>query len=196
LPPGIGFVIRSIDPAGPAQAAGLQVSDLLWKLSDQLLVNEAQLAALLRLSKPGDEISLAGFRGGQPLKVTLKLGEAPVTKRPFPGDLIDSSLLSSDCGGPMRVVNVAARTATFTTDDGRAVVRRDGELYKVQIHGPKDEVIFDGDLPADGGLESIPDPWRRRINALRRGLNQALDGRMLPSRQPRPRVVSPVTPNP
>jgi len=195
LPPGMGFVVKSVDENGPAKTAGLQAADLLWKLDDQMLVNEGQLAALLRLAKPSDEIILAGFRDGKPLEVTLKLGRAPIMKRPVSGDL-DSVLLSGDCGGPMRVVNVAQRLATYSTDEGTAVVRRDGDVYTVKIDGPKDELIYQGDLPADGSLDKIPEAWRRRIHALRRGLDHALEDRVMPSRQPRPRVVPPATQNP
>ena len=74
-------MVKSIDDGGPAQAAGLTEFDLLWKIGDQMLVNEAQLATLLRLSKPGEEVILAGFRGGKPLEVKLKLGEAPAFAR-------------------------------------------------------------------------------------------------------------------
>jgi hypothetical protein len=196
LPPGIGFVIKSLDEGGPAQAAGLQELDLLWKLGDQMLVNEGQLAALLRLAKPGAEITLSGFRAGQPLEVKLKLGEAPALPRPFPGNLVDESIMPGECAGPMRVVNVSDRLASYSTDEGRAVVRRDGEVYQVKIQGPKDELIYEGDLPADGSLEKIPESWRRRVHALRRGLDHALEGRMMPNRQPRPRVVPPAVRNP
>ena len=196
LPPGIGFVIRSLNAGGPAQAAGLKESDLLWKLGDQMLVNEGQLVALLRLEKPGAQVTLAGFRDGKPLEIQLKLGEAPAQQRVFPGDLVDSAILPGDCGSPMRVINVAERQASYATDEGRAVVRLAGTVYQVKIHGPKEEVVYEGDLPADGNLDSIPEAWRRRIHALRRGLDHALDGRMMPSRQPRPRVVPPTVQNP
>jgi hypothetical protein len=196
LPPGIGFVIRSVDQAGPAKAAGLQELDLLWKIGDQMLVNEGQLAALLRLAKPGDEITLSGFRAGKPLEVQLKLGETPVMKRPFPGDLLDSAILPGACGGPQRVIHVGDRTASYTTDEGRAEIRKDGELYKVIIRGPKDESIYEGDLPADGSLEKVPEHWRRRVQALRRGLDHALEGRTITDRQPRPRVIAPAARNP
>ena len=196
LPPGIGFVIRSIDKAGPAKTAGLQELDLLWKIGDQMLVNEGQLAALLRLSKPGDEITLSGFRAGKPLEVKLKLGEAPVMKRPFPMDMMDSTILPGACGGPQRVINVGDKTASYSTDEGRVVVRRDGKLYKVKINGPNDELIYEGNLPDDGSLNLVPEPWRRRVHALRRGLDHALDGRMLPELQPRPRVVAPAVKKP
>ena len=195
LPLGIGFVVRSVDAGGPAQAAGLQEADLLWKLGDQMLVNEGQLAALLRLAKPNDEVKFTGFRAGKPLEVVLKLGEAPAMKRPFPGDLVDSAILPGECGGPMRVVNVSERLASYSTDEGRAVVKLNGAVYQVKIQGPKDELIYEGDLPGDGSLEPIPESWRRRIHALRRGLDHALDGRMMPTRQPRPRVVPPAVEN-
>lgn len=196
LPPGIGFVIRSVNAGGPAQAAGLQASDQLWKLGDQILVNEGQLAALLRMAKPGAEITLAGFRDGKPLDVKLILGEAPVLKRKFPGELVESAILPGDCSSPMRVINVADRLASYSTDEGRVVVRLEGTLYNVIINGPHDELVYQGDLPADGNLELIPESWRRRVHALRRGLDHALDGRMMPSRQPRPRVVAPPVKNP
>lgn len=194
LPPGIGFIVRSINKGGPADAAGLKEFDVLWKLGDQMLVNEGQLAALLRLSKPGDEITVSGFRTGKPFDVKLKLGEAPAGTAPFPDSLVDSAILPGENDGPMRVVNIAEKIASFTTDDGRAEVRREGAVYKVKIQGPKDEAIYEGDLPPDGSLEAIPDPWKRRVHALRRGLDHALDGRMVPTRQPRPRVVPPPAP--
>ncbi len=196
LPQGIGFLVQSVQDGGPAQAAGLQKSDVLWKLGDQMLVNEGQLAALLRLSKPGDDITLSGFRAGQAINVKLKLGEAPLSKRLMPRDFLDSTILPGVCGGPMRVINVAEKLATFSTDEGRAEVRKDGNIYKIKIQGPKDELIYQGDLLAEGNTDQIPDPWKHRIRALRRGLDLSLDGRMLSARQPRPRVVPPPTTNP
>lgn len=195
LPVGVGFVIRSIDERGPAKAAGLQELDVLWKMDDQMLVNEAQFATLLRLLKPRKEVTLSGFRAGKPLEVKLQLGDSPAMNRVFPGDLVDSAILPGACGGPMRVIHVADRLATYATDEGRAELQRDGEQYKVSIHGPKDALIYEGVLPKDGSLASIPEPWRRRIQALRRGLDHAMDGRMMSSQASRPRIVPPIVPN-
>jgi hypothetical protein len=191
LPPGIGFVVRSIEKDGPAAVAGLREFDIIWKLGDQMLVNESQFATLLRLSKPGDELSLSGFRGGKPMELTIKLGAAPASNNRFPGEMLEAAVLPGECGGPMRVVDVQEKRATYSTVEGRAEVRWEGTLYHVKIHGPKDEPLFDGKLLADGGLEAIPQEWRRRIHALCRGLDHALNNRMIPLRQPRPRVVAP-----
>ena len=41
------------------------------------------------------------------------------------------------------MVDVADKSASFSSDEGRAVVRRDGELFQINIAGPKGEVIFE-----------------------------------------------------
>jgi hypothetical protein len=191
LPPGIGFVVRSLDANGPAAAAGLREFDVLWKIGDQWLVNEGQMAALLRLRQPGDEIALSGFRAGKPLEFTVKLGEAPAAMQAIPGEWLDAAVLPGDPAGPMRVVNVAEKLASYTNDEGSAEVRRDGTVYQVKITAADGADIFRGTLPADGGLDAVPQPWQRRVAALRRGLDHALDSRLVPIRQPRPRVVPP-----
>lgn len=196
IPPGVGFVVKSIDEGGPAQAAGLLELDLLWKFGDQMLVNEAQLATLLRLAKPGEQVVISGFRGGKPLSVTLKLGTAPVLNKPFSGEMVESAVLPGSCDGPMRVVNIAEKSASFSTDEGRAIVRREGAVYKVRIDGLKGELIFEGDLSKNEDLANAPESWRRRIHVLCRTLDQALDGGMVSQRQPRPRVVPPAPQKP
>lgn len=196
LPPGIGFLVRSVDPGGPAESAGLRELDLVWKFRDQMLVNEAQLAALLRLSKPGEEVAIAAFRGGKPIAVNLKLGEAPLLKQPFPNEMVEAAILPGDFGGPMRVVNVAEKSASYSAENGSAVLRRDGESYQLAIHDQEDKLIFEGTFANDESFDKIPEDWRRRVCALRRGLDKTLEGRMLPTRQPRPRVVPPPGRNP
>jgi hypothetical protein len=59
----------------------------------------------------------------------------------------------------------------------------------VKISGPNDEAIFEGELPKDGGLDKLPEHWRKKIQVLCRTLDQALESGMIPQRQPRPRVV-------
>ena len=196
LPPGVGFLIKKIDAGGPAELAGLREFDLVWKLGDQILVNEGQLAALLRLSKPGDEISLATFRAGQSVDIKLKLGQAPPLEKPFAHELVEASILPGESIGPMRVVNVAEKSASYSAEDGRATIQREGEEYRVTILDPQEKVIFEGNFPPDDSFEKVPDGWRRRVFALRRGLDQTLNGRLGAVREPRPRVVPPVAPKP
>ncbi|KAB2639545.1 MAG: PDZ domain-containing protein [Verrucomicrobia bacterium] len=195
LPPGIGFVVQAVSPGGPADLSQVHPKDVLWKFADQWLVNQGQLATLLNLKRPGDEITLAIFRDGKPAEIKVTLGEAPPNSRDVSRNVVEAAMLSDD-GHPTRIITPENRTATFSDSDGKALVRRDGDGYQVVIRGPDKQVIFDGRLAADGNSDDIPADWRRRIYVLRRSLDHALDSRIEPVSAPRPRVVPPPTPSP
>ncbi|MES2923651.1 MAG: hypothetical protein V4819_18995 [Verrucomicrobiota bacterium] len=148
-------------------------------------VRDKETGMLVRISEPREEILM------------MPVGEfykAPVLKKPLSGEMVEAATLPPASNGPVRVVNVAEKSASFSANEGCAVVRRDGDLYKVKITGSKDEVIFEGSLSQDGNLDKLPVDWHRRIQVLCRTLDQALDGSMMPQRQPQPRLVPPVSP--
>lgn len=60
---GIGLVVRKIDPNGAAAKVGLREGDLLVSLDGQKLVNEIQLATLLRNMNAGQSARFVGYRG-------------------------------------------------------------------------------------------------------------------------------------
>jgi hypothetical protein len=78
LRPGIGLVVDFVRPDSPAAAAGLQQHDIVEKLDDQLLVSIQQLAILVRMHKPGDEVKLAVIREAKPQVLSAKLAEEDV----------------------------------------------------------------------------------------------------------------------
>jgi hypothetical protein len=75
LPEGVGLVVRMVAEDSPAAKAGVKVHDVLHKLGDQLLVNEQQFVVLVRLQKPGDEVTLTAIREGETKKISAKLAE-------------------------------------------------------------------------------------------------------------------------
>ncbi len=150
-------------------------------------VRDKETGMLVRISEPREEILM------MPIS---EFYQAPVLKKPTAGEMVETATLPAASNGPVRVVNVAEKSASFSTDDGCAVVRRDGDIYKVKINGPKDDVIFDGDVSPADTLDKLPVDWHRRIQVLCRTLDQALDGSLMPQRQPQPRVVPPGSPKP
>jgi hypothetical protein len=190
LPAGIGFVVQTVAPGGPAEAAQLKPQDVLWKFGDQMLVNQGQLATLLSLKSPGDEVTLALFRAGSPLEIKITLGTAKDDKNLFSKDMADAVILSDE-GSQMRIVNLHDRTASFSNNEGKALVRREGDGYKVVINGADKQILYEGVLPIDGSLDGIPADWHRRVCVLRRSLDHALENRIVPMRMPRSRVVPP-----
>ncbi len=191
LPPGVGFIVKSVDAGGPAAVAGIRELDLIWKIGDQMLVNEAQLATLLRLSQPDAEITLSGFRAGKALEVRVKLGNAPLRRAPDASELVESAILTGESSGPMRIVNVAEKSASFTAEDGTAVVQLEEKTYHVTIHDPDEKLVFKGDFSRQDDFGKAPETWHKRLCALRRGLDRTLEGGIITPRQPRPRVVPP-----
>ncbi len=74
LPDGTGLTVAFVDPKGPSKDV-LRPYDILTKLNDQILVNAEQLAVLVRMHKPAQEITLEFRRGGKNRTVSVKLGE-------------------------------------------------------------------------------------------------------------------------
>ena len=73
LPRGFGVVVDYVAPKSPAAAAGLQQSDIIRMLNDQILINPDQLGALVRNFPNGATINLTVLRKGQELKLPIKL---------------------------------------------------------------------------------------------------------------------------
>ena len=79
LPTGVGMVIDFVESNSPAESAGLKQYDILHKLDNQLLINAHQLAVLVRMHKPGEEVSLTVIHQGQTKQIKAALIEKEVT---------------------------------------------------------------------------------------------------------------------
>ncbi len=75
LAKGFGLVIDYVVPDGPAAAAGVQQSDILKMLNDQILTEPGQLAKLIRSYSEGTTITLTVLRKGAEQKLTVKLAK-------------------------------------------------------------------------------------------------------------------------
>ncbi len=70
-----GLVVESVEPKSSAEAAGLQVHDIIEKCDDQWLINPAQFIGLVRIYKPGDKVTLTVLRQGERKKLPARLEE-------------------------------------------------------------------------------------------------------------------------
>jgi len=84
LPPGAGLVVEFVEPGSPAAKAGLRMHDVLVRLDDQWLINQPQLAVLVRMRGPGDKVTLTIRRQAaeQTVPVELAQTERLVAGRP------------------------------------------------------------------------------------------------------------------
>lgn len=151
-------------------------------------VRDEKSGMLVRISEPREEVLMMPAES---------FSEGSVLKKPESKGLVEVAAVPSESNGPVRVVNMAEKSASFTSpEEGKAVVTRDGEIYKLKISGPEAATLFQGDLAKDDKLDQVPEAWRKRVQVLCRTLDQALDGNMMPSRGPQPRITPPTTPKP
>jgi putative serine protease PepD len=72
-----GLLITSIDPNGPAQAAGLRAGDVITTINGQPAYDTGQLVELCLREKPGTSVKFGYSRNGKSSTATLTLGAQP-----------------------------------------------------------------------------------------------------------------------
>jgi hypothetical protein len=190
LPPGIGFVVKEIAAGGPAEQAGVRRHDLLWKMGEQMLVNEGQLATLLRLAAPGDKVTLSVFREGKSLDLKVTLGEGRAGDGEEMRRMLEDSVIRPD-DGAIRIMDLEEKKAVVTDSRGSAEVTRRDDGDFVRIVDTDGKLLYEGIAHDRPELSTIPEGWRKQVCAMRRGLDHALSATPAPMRQPRPRIVMP-----
>ena len=85
LPRGFGVVVDYVVPESAAAAAGLQQSDVIRMVNDQLIVDPEQLGKLIRSFPEGTTVNLTLLRKGKEMKVSAKLQkhESKSSQGPF-----------------------------------------------------------------------------------------------------------------
>ena len=77
LDPGEGVMISELVAGGPAEAAGLEVNDLLVEVNGEKVGSRDQVRGLVEKHEVGDEVELGIIHDGERKKVAVTLGAAP-----------------------------------------------------------------------------------------------------------------------
>ena len=194
VPKGVGFLIDQVEPAGPAMQVGLQRYDLLWKLDDQLLMNEGQFLSLLAMHEVGDTVRLTYFRGGENLEVAAVLAARPA--RAKGASEAERILMTPRVPGlPWQMVDVRERVAVLEDQAGVVKVsKRDGAFHWMSLN-PESELTDRGRFaaPDETGrlqLDETLDPvLKNKLSALVRAYDQAAGRASGRIRMPRVRRV-------
>jgi S1-C subfamily serine protease len=80
VPSGVdhGALVGDVQPSSPAAQAGVQASDVIINFDSFDIYNPDELLQRLVVHNPGDQVALTVIRNGQPVTMTLTVGEAPV----------------------------------------------------------------------------------------------------------------------
>ncbi|MBW4462733.1 MAG: S1C family serine protease [Nodosilinea sp. WJT8-NPBG4] len=73
----VGLLVISVDASGPAAQAGLLIGDILLAVNGQPVSNLQAVYGHLDASAIGQAVSLHLLRGGQPMELSVTVGEQP-----------------------------------------------------------------------------------------------------------------------
>ncbi len=131
LPRGFGVVVDLVVPDSPAAAAGLQQSDIIRMLNDQIIVDPGQLGKLVKSFAEGAAINLTLLRKGKEVKVsvTLKKREMTAGRGPFEqqwqwDDFGKMNFQAPDMAAVREAVARAKEEALRAGDQARRAVNR------------------------------------------------------------------------
>ncbi len=81
LPDTKGIIISDVIQGSPAQEAGLRAMDVVRRIEDVDIHSTEDFANAIVESSPGDEVLLSIIRGGEPMFITVTLGNMPAERR-------------------------------------------------------------------------------------------------------------------
>ena len=74
---GVGLIIMNVAESSPAESAGLQPGHIVVAIEDEEISSFEQLADIIAMFEPGDEISLVILRAGEEIELVVELGNHP-----------------------------------------------------------------------------------------------------------------------
>lgn len=174
VPRGTGFLVERVSEGGPAELAGVAQYDVLWKLDDQLLVNQAQFMALLAMRAVGDVVRLTFSRGGENHEVEATLVARPESEKGR--ERADNLVFMPRIPGlPHLEVNTHYQTAVL--QKGKEVVRiqRVADHYKWVVFDDFGLEMASGEV-AGGKDDDFPPEVKGSLKGKLQALIRSLEG--------------------
>ncbi|THF67569.1 DegQ family serine endoprotease [Pseudothauera nasutitermitis] len=75
LPRAAGALVSSVEPGGPAAAAGVEQGDVIVRFGGRAVESSADLPRIVAAIRPGERVELEVVRGGKPRTLSVVLGE-------------------------------------------------------------------------------------------------------------------------
>ncbi len=176
---GMGLRIMQVEPNSPAQRAGVTTGDVLLRINEQQLFNEAQLRALIRTFKVDDEITLNIVRGDKPMSITTKLAEREMPALDDMPVFVGAGMLDwplPNVAGTIAISGAATNTQNMTRIDSDGVqiqVTDDGKVRSLKAIGADGKVLFDGPINTEEQRKTVPADLLKRVGDVHVDVNVA-----------------------
>ena len=183
LPKGMGLLVEFVDAKGPAAAAGIRKNDVLTKLDDQLLTSPQHLAALVRMHKPKDKVTVTLFREAQEQKVAAELGEsaetaqepAPGLAQKMPGNIPPNMVqMLTNMNGARRASAVS--TSSFSDGEHSLSVTTTGREKHLVARDRDGNVLFDGPVTTEEQRKAVPPEILKKFQTMEQSMRIEVRG--------------------
>jgi hypothetical protein len=179
-----------VKEGSPAQKAGVLKNDIVKKLDDQVLIDSKQLAVLVRLKKPGDQVSLTLLRKGKEQTMRVTLEEGDITSMDVRNtntfrlrrwiDSRNSNMVPPGFVPPPSFNAIEGESFEIYSPQVNVTIDHSpGKAGMIVIKDPQGNLLFEGPLPIKDEIwtKRIPADVREKIQNM--GINV-----VVPSTQP------------
>ena len=80
LPKPQGALVNAVEPGGPADKAGVQVSDIIIKFDGKNVPSSSELPRIVGATRPGSKVGMQVWRKGSTKDLNVTVGEIPADK--------------------------------------------------------------------------------------------------------------------
>ena len=163
-----GVGIENIVPGSPAEDAKFQAGDVLFDIGGSSIVSIDDLREALAGTSAGDKIAVGLMRGGKPIRVEVKLGDAAALSGASRPDIKTPAPILPDVVDSIQV-------AQQQDPDKRARART-----PVRVELPKEApsaVKSPEDVPAEPAAKPRPVEWKVEDRQVSQGQDREAKGR-------------------
>jgi len=145
-----GSLVRSVEPGGPAEKAGIEVGDIIVGFNGRKIERSSDLPRIVGGTAPGTKADIRVWRRGQFRDLTVTVGEMPSDRQAgAPGRAPSETVPASNPLG-LGVTDLSA--------EQRAKLRIKGGVLVESVTGPAESVgIRPGDIVLGLGNQEIRD---------------------------------------
>ncbi len=170
IPEDTGLVVESVVPDSPAAKAGLQQSDVLTKLDDQILIHPRQLSVLVANHKEGETVKISFIRKAETKETAVVLGmreQKPSIHLSGGGSAGGEDVIIAGSGGtPLRTF---VRRFSLPEGEAGAVHTDPGGKVRGTIHT---EIFEKKDAAPDRGAKQELEELRRKLDEVLKRLDE------------------------
>ncbi len=153
---GSGLLLKELDQAGAAEAAGLEPLDIISKVDDQWVVNGQQLNTLLSMPHNKGQVSVTYYRDGKKKDAVMFVESVTANvHRAYDRDLSAS-------------IGDGKSTATLSFREGKPWLR---------VESAKGVETYNGYISKDEDIAKVPTVWRDSISILKDSIKKSSENR-------------------